>query len=127
MALLKESDLHTDGWDGLAPPPGESLLGEYRVELPVFEGPLDLLLHLIRKHEINIFDIPIALITEKYLAYLEWMRVFNLDIAGEFLVMASTLTQIKSKMLLPPEQTEGDEEGEEELDPREELVRRLLE
>lgn len=98
----------------------------YRVELPVFEGPLDLLLHLIRKHEIDIFDIPVALILDKYLAYLEWMRVLDIDIASDFLVMASTLAHIKSRMLLPPDESEGEDE-EEELDPREELVRRLLE
>jgi len=92
----------------------------------VFEGPLDLLLHLIRKHEIDIFDIPVALILDKYLGYLQWMRVLNIDIASEFLVMASTLIHIKSRMLLPPDQVEGEEEEEEE-DPREELVRRLLE
>ncbi|HSA24181.1 MAG TPA: segregation/condensation protein A, partial [Myxococcota bacterium] len=72
------------------------------IALPVFEGPLDLLLHLIKKHEIDIFDIPIALITDKYMAYLGWMEVLDLDIAGEFLVMAATLAHIKSRMLLPP-------------------------
>lgn len=114
-------------WEDLEPPPDSNLLGDYRVELPVFEGPLDLLLHLIRKHEIDIFDIPISLITDKYLAYIEWMRVLNIDIASEFLVMAATLAHIKSRMLLPPDQAVGEEEEEEELDPREELVRRLLE
>lgn len=98
----------------------------YRVELPVFEGPLDLLLHLIRKHEIDIFDIPIAKILEEYLAYLEWMRTLNLDVAGEFLLMAATLAQIKSRLLLPPEQQEEEQEQPQE-DPRAELVRRLLE
>ncbi len=112
-------------WEDLAPPDG-GLLGDYRVELPVFEGPLDLLLHLIRKHEIDIFDIPVALITDKYLAYLNWMEVLNIDIASEFLVMAATLAHIKSRMLLPPDEVAGDEE-EEEGDPRDELVRRLLE
>lgn len=100
----------------------------YHVDLPVFEGPLDLLLHLIRKHEIDIFDIPISTILEKYIAYIEWMRALNLDVAGEFLVMAATLAQIKSKMLLPPgEGEDDDEEQPEEEDPRQELVRRLLE
>ncbi len=114
-------------WEDLAPPPdGRSLLGDYRVELPVFEGPLDLLLHLIRKHEIDIFDIPIALITDKYLQYLDWMRVLNIDIAAEFLVMAATLAHIKSRMLLPPDESAPAEEGEEEADPRQDLVRRLL-
>ena len=96
----------------------------YRVRLPVFEGPLDLLLHLIKKNEVEIVDIPVAVITEQYLAHLEVMRELNLDIAGEFLVMAATLTLIKSRMLLPP--SEEDEE-EEEADPRANLVRQLLE
>jgi len=111
-------------WEQLKP---EQEADAYRVELPVFEGPLDLLLHLIRKHEIDIFDIPVSLITDKYLAYLEWMRVLDIDIASDFLVMAATLAHIKSRMLLPPEEGEGDEDAEDELDPREELVRRLLE
>jgi segregation and condensation protein A len=97
---------------------------DYRVQLPVFEGPLDLLLHLIKKNEINIYDIPIALITQRYLEYLDLMKSLNLNIAGEFLVMAATLIHIKSKMLLPPEDQE-DETQEE--DPRAELVHRLLE
>lgn len=96
----------------------------YTVKLEVFEGPLDLLLHLIHKNEINIFDIPIALITEQYLEYLRLMKVLNLDIAGEYLLMASTLIHIKSKMLLP---NPSKEEEEEEEDPRAELVRKLLE
>ncbi len=97
----------------------------YKVKLNIFEGPMDLLLHLIRKHEIDIYDIPIALITREYMKYLGLMKTLNLDGVGEFLVMAATLTQIKSKMLLPPE--ESDEEREEGTDPREELVQRLLE
>jgi len=96
----------------------------YTVRLEMFEGPLDLLLHLIRKNEINIADIPIALITEQYLDYLKVMKVLNLDIAGEYLLMASTLLHIKSKMLLPSITEEDEEAGE---DPRAELVRRLLE
>jgi segregation and condensation protein A len=96
----------------------------YRVKLDVFEGPLDLLLHLIKKNEVEIVDIPIATITEQYLAYLEMMRELRLDVAGEFLVMAATLTLIKSRMLLPP--SEG-EEDEEEADPRAALVHQLLE
>ena len=96
----------------------------YTVRLDMFEGPLDLLLHLIRKNEINVFDIPIALITEQYLQYLKMMKELDLDIAGDYLLMASTLLQIKSKMLLPVS-SEEEEEGEE--DPRAELVRRLLE
>lgn len=114
-------------WEQLEPPAEELRLDGLKIELPVFEGPLDLLLHLIKKHELDIFDIPISLITDKYLAYLEWMRVLDLDIAGEFLVMAATLAHIKSRMLLPPDQAVGEEDGEEEADPREELVRRLLE
>ncbi len=97
----------------------------YKVKLEVFEGPLDLLLYLIRKNEIDIYDIPIANITEQYLEYIELMRMLDLNIAGEFLVMAATLIHIKSKMLLPPEEKEI--LPEEEEDPREELVRRLLE
>ncbi len=97
----------------------------YKVKLEVFEGPLDLLLYLIKKNELDIYDIPIADITEQYLEYLELMRMLDLNIAGEFLVMAATLIHIKSKMLLPPEENEI--LPEEEEDPREELVRRLLE
>ena len=97
----------------------------YQVRIENFEGPLDLLLHLIRKNEINIYDIPIALIAQQYLTYIEAMKDLNLTVAGEFLVMAATLLQIKSKMLLPVEETAEDEE--DGPDPREELVRRLLE
>jgi segregation and condensation protein A len=97
----------------------------YKVKLDVFEGPLDLLLYLIRKNQIDIYDIPIAVITQQYLDMLDLMRTLNLDVAGEFLVMAATLTHIKSKMLLPaPPDGEGEEEEE---DPRQELVDRLLE
>lgn len=96
----------------------------YKVKLDIFEGPLDLLLYLIRKNEVDIYDIPIATITEQYLEYLDLMTVLNLDIAGEYLVMAATLTKIKSKMLLPPIE-DGDEEEEE--DPRAELMEHLLE
>jgi segregation and condensation protein A len=96
-----------------------------RVQLEIFEGPLDLLLHLIKKNEVSITDIPIATITEQYLATLDVIQTFNLDVAGEFLVMAATLIHIKSRMLLPMADDEDDEE--EGTDPREELVRRLLE
>jgi segregation and condensation protein A len=100
-------------------------MGEfYRVNLAVFEGPLDLLLHLIKKNEVEIVDIPIATITEQYLGYLEMLRELSLDVAGEFLVMAATLTLIKSRMLLPPSE---DGEEEEEADPRAALVQQLLE
>lgn len=95
------------------------------VQLDIFEGPLDLLLHLIKKNEVSITDVPIATITEQYLATLELMQSLNLDVAGEFLVMAATLIHIKSRMLLPPEEDEGEEE--EEGDTREDLIRRLLE
>ena len=104
----------------------ESSPDAYQVKLDSFEGPLDLLLHLIRKHELNIYDIPIAIITEQYLHYIEMMQDLDLDVAGEFLVMASTLIHIKSRMLLPrPETAAGDDTDAE--DPREQLVRRLLE
>lgn len=97
----------------------------YQVKLDSFEGPLDLLLHLIRKHEVDIYDIPIALITEQYLGYIGLMEEMDLDVAGEFLVMASTLIHIKSRTLLPrPDPAQDDTEEE---DPREALVRRLLE
>ncbi|HEV2666942.1 MAG TPA: segregation/condensation protein A, partial [Blastocatellia bacterium] len=98
----------------------------YRVKLEIFEGPLDLLLYLIKKDEIDIYDIPIAHITEQYLAYLGLMQELDISVAGDFLVMASTLIYIKSKMLLPPD---PDVDGEEDLseDPRAELIERLLE
>jgi len=98
--------------------------GDYAVKLPVFEGPLDLLLHLIRQNEVEITDIPIASIARQYLAYIDLMHELNLDVAAEYLVMAATLALIKSRMLLPPEETDEDEET---LDPRTELVMRLLE
>ncbi len=96
-----------------------------KVQLEIFEGPLDLLLHLIKKNEVSITDIPIATITEQYLATMELMQSLNLDMAGEFLVMAATLIHIKSRMLLPA----GDEEPDEDegVDPRAELIKRLLE
>lgn len=97
----------------------------YEIKLDIFEGPLDLLLYLIRKNEIDIYNIPIALITEQYLEYLDMMRSLNLDLAGEYLVLAATLIHIKSRLLLPP--AEDEEGGEEGQDPRAELVRQLLE
>lgn len=96
----------------------------YKIRLEVFEGPLDLLLYLIKKDEVNIYDIPIAQITDQYMQYLDMMALLDLDIVGDFLVMAATLMQIKSKMLLPPDPSEI---VAEEEDPRDELVRRLLE
>jgi segregation and condensation protein A len=95
----------------------------YRVKIDdIFEGPMDLLVHLIKKHEMDIYDIPIALITEQYLKYLEWMKAINIDIAGDFILMASTLTKIKSRMLLPVHEEETDDE-----DPRLEIVKPLEE
>jgi len=99
---------------------------QYRIRLEIFEGPLDLLLHLIKKNELDIYDIPISLITQQYLEYLEIMKQLNLDIAGEFLVMAAELIQIKSRMLLPTPPA-GEEDEEQGPDPRAELVRRLIE
>lgn len=98
----------------------------YQVKLEMFEGPLDLLLHLIREHQLDILDIPMATITDEYLRYLSLMQELDLGVAGEFLLMAATLIHIKSKMLLPPEEAAEGEEAEEE-DPRAELVDRLLE
>ena len=101
----------------------EAIGDRYRVRLHnVFEGPMDLLIHLIRKAEVDIYDIPIARITSQYLEYLEWMKQMNIDFAGDFVLMASTLTHIKSKMLLPVQLGE-----EEEEDPRLEITRPLLE
>jgi|Deesub1362B_J571_1020462.scaffolds.fasta_scaffold00061_39 segregation and condensation protein A len=97
---------------------------EYKITLPLFEGPLELLLHLIKQNKIDIYDIPIAEITRQYLEYLELMKELNLEIAGEFLVMAATLIQIKTRMLLPIDEEIPPEERE---DPRMELVERLLE
>ncbi len=115
----------------VAPRPESDVLNEsvYRVQLPAFEGPLDLLLHLIQQHELDILDIPVSFITQKYLEYLSLMRSLTIDVASEYLVMAATLTHIKSKMLLPvvPAGQDGDGLPEEEVDPRAELVRRLLE
>jgi segregation and condensation protein A len=104
----------------------ESAPDAFSVKLETFEGPLDLLLHLIRKNEVNIRDIPIALITAQYLETIDLMQELNLDLAGDYLLMAATLIHIKSKMLLPRPETAAAVEGEEE-DPRDALVRRLLE
>jgi segregation and condensation protein A len=96
----------------------------YEIKLDVFEGPLDLLLYLIKKNEIDIYNIPMAVITEQYLQHLDVLKSLNLDLAGEYLVMASTLIHIKSRMLLPVEEEQGEPEEE---DPRADLVRQLLE
>lgn len=110
----------------LAPRP-EGAAGGYQVVLPTFEGPLDLLLHLIEQHELDIRDIPIAFVAKKYVEYIVLMEELNIDIASEYLVMAATLTHIKSKMLLPVPPADQEDDDEEGLDPRAELVRRLLE
>src|SRR6187401_1538582 len=106
----------------------------YQVNLDVFEGPLDLLLHLVKKHELSILDIPISFVTEKYLDYLDAMSALDIDVAGEYLLMAATLCHIKSRELLPspePLEEEESENGEGaaelDLDPRADLIRRLLE
>lgn len=101
----------------------------FRIELPTFAGPLDLLLHLIKKHELDILDLPIAFVTERYLHYLQMMQELDLDVASEYLLMAATLAHIKSKSLLPPSPKDDDEEVDEAYveDPRAELIRRLLE
>ncbi len=104
----------------------------YSVELDVFEGPLDLLLHLVKKHELDIIDIPISFVTTKYLEYLDLMKSMNLDVAGEYLLMAATLAYIKSRELLPAEQVDDIDPDDpdmevDEMDPRQELIRRLLE
>src|SRR4051812_18472454 len=105
----------------------------YQVALDVFEGPLDLLLHLVKKHELSILDIPISFVTEKYLEYLDAMAALDIDVAGEYLLMAATLCHIKSRELLPtpeplePEDAEGLGVVEAEIDPRADLIKRLLE
>lgn len=99
---------------------------DYKVKLEIFEGPLDLLLYLIRKDEIDIYDIPIERITNQYLEYLQVFKILDVDIAGEFIVMAANLIYIKSRSLLPVNQRPDEEETEEE-DPRWELVRQLIE
>ena len=106
----------------------------YQIALDVFEGPLDLLLHLVKKHELSILDIPISFVTEKYLEYLDAMAALDIDVAGEYLLMAATLCHIKSRELLPTPEIEEEESAEAaegveavEVDPRAELIRRLLE
>ena len=101
---------------------------DYKVNLEIFEGPLDLLLYLIRREELEIYDIPIGRITEQYMQYLDLMRQLNLDVAGEFIVMAATLMVIKSRMMLPVDRRQTDEGTDEEwVDPRLDLVRQLIE
>lgn len=101
-------------------------MSEYRVNLDIFAGPLDLLLYLVRKEEVDIYDIPIAKVTRQYVEYVEMLKMFDLELAGDFLVMAATLMEIKSAMLLPAPEVQEGEEGEA-ADPRSELVRQLLE
>jgi segregation and condensation protein A len=115
--------------DEEVPPMSEAGAAAYHVSLPAFEGPLDLLLHLCQKHELDILDIPISFITEKYLEYLGVMQLMNLDLASEYLLMAATLAHIKSKTLLPapPPGQDDDMLGLDEMDPREALIKRLLE
>jgi segregation and condensation protein A len=118
MADTDDSTPRDDGF--------ESQLEDIKIRLQSFEGPLDLLVHLIKKNQVNVYDIPIALVTEQYLEYLDLMQELNLDVASEFLVMAATLIHIKSRTLLPrPDPTQDDEASAE--DPRDALVRRLLE
>ena len=97
----------------------------YKVNLEnIFEGPKDLLIHLIKKNEVDIYDIPIAKITDQFLCYLEWMKRMNIDVAGDFILMAATLTQVKSRMLLP---SPSNDDPEDDDDPRMEIARPLLE
>lgn len=103
----------------------EDQANDYKVSLEIFEGPLDLLLYLVKKEEVDIFEIDIVKVIDQYLEYIEYFKMLDLDIAGEFLVMASTLMYIKSKMLLPPEERPIEEEEEE--DPRLELIKQLVE
>jgi segregation and condensation protein A len=108
-------------------PSGSGRAGGYSVSLPEFDGPLDLLLSLIQEHELDILDIPIGFIATKYVEYITLMQQLNIDLASEYLVMAATLAHIKSKMLLPAPPEDQEEGDEIDLDPRAELVRRLLE
>ncbi len=118
--------MHSDPTTAPAPAAGED--GGYEVCLDVFEGPLDLLLHLVRRHELDILDIPIAFVCRKYLEYLAFMQALDLEIAGDYLVMAATLAWLKSRELLPrPEEDGADEDEDEEGDPRQRLIAQLLE
>ena len=101
-------------------------MSDYRVNLEVFSGPLDLLLYLVRKEEVDIYDISIAKITEEYIRYIEILKMLNMELAGDFLIMAATLMEIKSAMLLPADELEDIDQGEA-IDPRKELIRQLLE
>lgn len=130
MGTERKAERGRGGGEGAEAEPSAEFVAASRsftLKLPAFEGPLDLLLHLIREHKLDVFDIPIAFVTEEYLAYLARMRELNLDIAGEFLVMAATLAHIKSRLLLPKPETPTEEGEEDPGDPRADLVRRLLE
>jgi segregation and condensation protein A len=124
FGLRMTGPIHPDSPTDAAPRQDPADTG-YRIRAGEFEGPLDLLLHLVRINEVEITDIPIVTITEQYQEYLEAMQQLNLEVAGEYLVMAATLMHIKSRMLLPPDPTAADEEGE--ADPRAELAQQLLE
>jgi segregation and condensation protein A len=102
-------------------------MSDYRVDLDIFAGPLDLLLYLVRKEEVDIYDIPISRITQQYIQYLEMLKMLDIDLAGDFLVMAATLMEIKSAMLLPKSDIEEQSQEQGGGDPRAELVRQLLE
>lgn len=106
---------------------GDSATYEYKVKLEAFEGPLDLLLFLIKRDEIDVYNIPIARITSEYLTYIQALEELNVDVAGEFLLMAATLIHIKSHLLLPADPTTRNDNGDPTEDPRSDLVRRLLE
>lgn len=124
MWVEARGDFEEKDVTGYVPSPESEQL---RVQVSHFEGPLDLLLHLIEKHTLDIFDIPISRITAEYLKVLDDMRSLDLDIAGEFLLMASRLAHIKSRMLLPKEERPDDEDDDDGIDPRMELVKRLIE
>jgi segregation and condensation protein A len=126
MAERPDDAIESPSEGPAADAPPEEGKGDYRVRLEAFEGPLDLLLYLIRKEEVSIYDIPIARITEQYLEYVKLMEELDISVAGEFLVMAATLIHIKTKMLLPRDPF-AEAAGEELEDPRQELVERLLE
>lgn len=119
---MSELPTQIEGEDAETPSGTDS--DDFEVKLPLFEGPLDLLLHLVRANDMDIFDLPIAEVAQQYDAYLDFLRELDLDVAGEYLLMASTLAHIKSRLLLPPDPSE---EGEEAEDPRAELTRQLLE
>ena len=126
MTEQTEEPTRPDTPEGSGAAPAASA-GGYRVALPTFEGPLDLLLHLIEEHELDIRDIPISFVAQKYVEYIMLMQELNIDVASEYLVMAATLAHIKSKTLLPTPPADDEDEEENELDPRAELIRRLLE